>query len=420
MDKNFKIYIFVIIICIVIFLFYFMNINKNVKNKESFSLWDSNIKPNFVTNYENINFNTAPDYKYQNITEYNFKRLFDKIEIVNKEKINLKERTNYTFYTQSTTDDKLRMNLDMISKYVILILNDDKYYDFNKTNFGDVEIWIDKDGNEELRYELFLWDKKNYFEIKLWINIIKFVHEKDAENYGVRWSNYLFPDFNIGLPFKDQIIPLPTDVIITGHFDTSVSSIKPNEPVPIKYLYLNQIEIQNSTLIVDYHKNKYPFNQVRVNETGFSGITDSSLEYVNILNKSVDSPYLESGRKYNKWPTLDEEPKWKAQYPAKFPPIKKWDADGVYYYEKEAKNVPNLNIVTNNPDIEFTKEDTKQEVDRYCDVYEPGTRWSQDKEPLQPYFWPGNYTVDSTCGENYWLFNNTGNPEGTFFGGGKR
>ena len=156
MNNNFLIYTLLIIICIVLFLFYF-----NYSKKESFTDLDSNIKPNFVTNYENINFINEPDYKKENITEYNFQRLFNKLEKMNIKKINLDNKVNYNFYTQSTTDDKLRMNLDIITKYVLLILNNDKYYDFNKTNYGDVEVWIDKKGNEEIKYEIFLWDKKN-------------------------------------------------------------------------------------------------------------------------------------------------------------------------------------------------------------------------------------------------------------------
>ena len=415
MYKNLLIYSSIIIICIILFLI-FLKFKNN--NYESFGI------PNYISNYENINLeeintkqiNIEPDYKYENITEYNFNRLFNKIEIINKEKINLKNKSNYNFYTQSTTDDKLRMDLDQISSFVISILNNDNYYDFNKTNFGDVEIWIDEIGNEELKYELFLWDKKNYFELKILVNIIKFVKENEALKYGVRDSPYIFPDFNIGLPFKDQIIPLPTDVIISGNFDTGVSSINRNEPSEIKFLYLNQIQIQNSTLIVDYQKNKYPFNRINVNETEFSGITDSTLEYVNIINKSVDAPFLENGRKYNKWPTLDEEPKWKGQFPAKYPPVKKWDDNGIYYYEKENENNEDMN-----DNIIFTKEDSKEDVSRYCDTYKPGTRWSEDKMPLQPDFWASNYTVNSTCGENFWLFDNSRVVGGnTFIGGGKR
>ena len=413
MYTNFTIYFFLIIIFIIIFYIYFNLLIKG-KNNEDFLPWDfsKNKKdvPEFVNNYENIDLNIAnnPNYKNENITMYNFNRIFKKIQKVNKEKIHLKERGNYNFYTQSTTDDKLRMDLDMISKYVILLLNNDGYYDFNKTNFGDVQMWVDKSGNEELKYELFLWDKKNYFEIKLWINIIKFVEEKEINKYGVKEKDYMFPNFNIGLPFKDQIIPLPEDVIITAHMDTSLQSIKPNVPSQIKYLYLNQIEVQNSTLIVDYHKDKYPFNKLEVNEDGFSGITDMSLEYIKIKG-GTHNPYLENGRKYNQWPTLDEEPKWKGQYPSK-PPPRHWDDDGVYYYGKK-----------NASEIAYAKDDQLPFSDkRLCDVYEPGTRWSDDKEPLQPDYWPTLGTIPRNCGENYWLFDLTNGANGTFFGGGKK
>ena len=319
------------------------------------------------------------------------------------------------------------MNLDMISKYVILILNNDNYYNFNKTNFGDVEIWIDKNGNEEIKYELFLWDMKNYFEIKLWVNIIKFVEEGTINKYGIKDRHYIFQDFNIGIPFKDQIIPLPTDVIITARMDTDTSSISPNDPSKIKYLYLNQIEVQNSTLIVDYHKDKYPFKRLDVSEDGFSGVTDMSLEYIKIKG-GISDPYLENGRKYNKWPTLDEEPKWKGQYPSKAPP-KHWDDDGVYYYgEKSADEIAFMtgddkhldrNMHVDYPEIREAIQ--AKESERYCDAYEPGTRWSADKEELQPQYWPTLATIPRNCGENYWLFDNSRSVNGnTFIGGGKR
>ena len=124
-----------------------------------------------------------------------------------------------------------------------------------------------------------------------------------------------------------------------------------------------------------------------------------SLEYIKI--KGDTNPFFDKGIKYNKWPTLDEEPKWKGQYPSK-PPPKHWDVDGVYYYAKE---------------------DQKPYSDkRLLDLYEPGTRWSEDKEELQPYFWPTLATIPRNCGENFWLFDNSAGPVGgnTFIGGGKK
>ena len=393
------------VIMVIIFICYMYFNNDKKKNTSGENFMD-NI-PEFVKNYENINFNAPPNYKNQNITQYNFDRLFEQVAMINKNKINLKEKSNYNFYTQSTTEDKLRMDLDMISKYVVMTINNDGYYDFVKTNFGDVYVWVDKMGNEEITYELFLWDKKNYFQIKVLVSIVKFIEEETATTYGVRNSPYITPYYNIGYPFKDQIIPLPLDVIITEHADSSLSSIRPNEPAKIKMLYINQIDIQNSTLIVDYQKNKYPFKRLDVDEDGFSGITDMSLEYIKI--KGDHNPYLEKGTEYNKWPTLDEELKYVGQYPSK-PPPRHWDDDGIYYYGKKGPE-----------EIAYAKSDEPPFGDkRLCDVYEPGTRWSADKEPLQAQFWPNNYAVPRNCGENYSLFDLTNGPNGTFFGGGKR
>lgn len=407
MNSNLIIYIVIVIICIIIFIFYYRNKNSI---KENLWTFDDNNKPNFVKNYENIDFQKEPNYKYENITEYNFHRLFAILKKINIGKITLKNKSNYNFYTQSTTQDKLRMDLDNISKYVIMVLNNDQYYDFNKTNYGDVQIWIDKHGNEELIYELFLWDKKNYFQVKLLVNIIKFIDNNNVDAYGVQNSPYMFPDFNIGLPFKDQIIPLPTEVIITGHFDTGINTIKPNIPSKIKSLYINEITVQNSTLIVDYQKDKYPFERLEVNEKGMSGINDMSLEYVNILNKSISSPYLESGRQYNKWITMDQEPKFAGQWPSN-PPPRHWNDDGTYYYGKKSSD-----------EIAFTENDEKKYSDkRLCDVYNNGVRWSADKEELQPTFNPTITGLPRNCSENNWLFELVGGgTPNTFFGGGKR
>jgi hypothetical protein len=417
MNKNFAIYFFIIIILILIFLFLYFNkkdTNNSIINE---SLYNFNV--NDIPNFDNDlkiqkkdeKLNEKLNLKYENISQYKFKKLYETLAKINKGKISLEEKSNYNFYTQSTTDDKLRMDLDNISKYVLLILNSNNDYDFAKTNYGDVEVWIDKKGNEELKYELFLWDKKNYFEVKLLVYIIKFVDNSNIDSYGLRNSPYIFPDFNIGLPFKDQIIPLPTEVVITGNFDTGIDTIKPNEPSKIKSLYLNEITVQNSTLIVDYHKDKYPFNTLEVNEHGFSGLTDMSLEYVNIKNKSIDSPFIENARSYNKWITMDEEPKFAGQWPSN-PPPRHWNEDGTYYYGKHTED-----------EITFNDNDQLKYSDkRLCDVYNNGTRWSLDKEELQPTFNPTVTGLPRNCSENNWLFelaggNTTGN---VFFGGGKR
>ena len=261
--------ILIIIFCIIIYLFYSKKINSkygsekfNLTNKKPLPIYD-NDTPNFVQDYMNGTNNSSPNYKFENVTQYNYEKLLQTIKEINKKDIHLKGKTNYNSYTQSTTDDKLRMDLDAISERVIPVLNNN-FYDFRKTNYGDVEVHVDKYGNEEIKYELFLWDVKNFFEIKLWIHVIKFIEKTNIDKFGIENKKYIFPYYNIGMDSKDQMIPSPTDVIISAHFDLSTNSIHPNVPEKIKYLYLNKIEIQNSTLIVDYQKDKFPENRFEV------------------------------------------------------------------------------------------------------------------------------------------------------------
>lgn len=409
-DNNLVIYVIVLFILIVIFIALYSIMNYQKSYKESYASFDSNVKPNYVVDYENhILVNDVPNYRYENITQYDYKRLYDKLEQINKNPRKLESSTNYNSYTQSTTDDKLRRDLDIISGYVLVVLNLDGYYDFAKTNYGDVEVWVDANENEQIKYELFLWDKKNYFQLKMIVSIIKFSNGEDIDKYGVRNSPYIFKDFNIGYPFKDQMIPLPTEIIATGNFGTGDSTIRKNDPSKIKYLYLNSILIQNSTLIVDYNKNKYPYNKMNVDEDVFSGVTDMTLEYVNIKNKPLNSPYVESGKEYNKWITLDEELKFMGQWPSN-PAPRHWNDDGVYYYGNRKRN-----------DIAYDGNDgEKYNNPKLCDIYNKGVRWSKDKEELQPTFNPTVTQLPRNCSENNWMFDMVSGVNGTFFGGGKR
>ena len=374
------------------------NNNKNLKiNNENFNFYDSQLNtPNFVSNYINKKYSTEPNYNIENINQFNYDRLFEKLELINNEKIELEGPLNKEKYIVSTIDDKLRRDLDNITEYVLLILNQDSYYNFSKTNYGNVEIFYNKNNHANYIYELFLWDKKNYFQIMLKINIIKIPKKSYIHKYGIKQKKYIFNDYNIGIPSKDQMIPLPLDVIPTENKKLS-NEIYKNEPLKPKYFYLNQIKVQNSTLIVDSEKNNFNNQKMKIDEFGFSGVNDMSLEY-NYFN-SNKNPINEKNVVSNKWPVLIEEPKWKGQYPAKTPP-QSWDVDGIYYYSQMDK-------------IKASKNDT------YSDMYDSGTIWSPMKMPLQPDSRPTLATLPRNTGENYWLFNSQG-PEGTFFGGGKK
>ena len=278
MDKF--IIIFICILILILYLFYYKNYKNNMILEEKESFDPNKNTPNFVKSYLNQQVSFAPNYRVENINQFDFDRLYKKLQLINKEKIELEGPLNYDLRTQSTTDDKLRRDLDNITKYVLLILNEDKYYNFSKTNFGNVELWTDVNNNCKYKYELFLWDKKNYFEIKLVIDIIKFAQKDNSYKFGIKDRTYIFPDFLIGFPSKDQMIPLPTEINDISNSINGTSTLSPNNPIGTKYLYLNQIEIQNSTLIVNYDKNNDRTPKIELNENGFCGITDMSLEYI--------------------------------------------------------------------------------------------------------------------------------------------
>ena len=395
------IYIYLLIILTSFLLILYKNNHNNNKintkiNRNNFKLALNSKKEHYVKQYLNTKFSSEPNYSIENINQFNYDRLFNKLELINKENIILNGPFNHEKYIVATIDDKLRRDLDNITKYVLLIINQDSYYDFSRTNYGDLEIFFTEDNCANYIYELFLWDKKNYFQIKLLINIIKIPKKNYIHKYGIKHKKYIFNDFNIGIPSNDQMIPLPLDVIPTQNKKLS-NEIHKNDPLKPKFFYLNQIKIQNSTLIVDYEKNNFNNQNMEIDEFKFSGISDMSLEYK--YHKTNNNPINDKNVVSNKWPNLDNEPKWKGQYPSKTPPTN-WDVDGIYYY-------------SNNDKIKASENDT------YSDLNDSGTIWSPMKMPLQPQSRPTLATLPRNTGENYWIFNSQG-PEGTFFGGGKK
>lgn len=399
MERIICIYLLFIIVSLLLIIYNNSNKNKsNLKiNNENFDFQTTQSNtPNFVSTYINRRFSNEPNYNIENINQFNYDRLFEKLQLINNEKIKLEGPFNQEKYIVSTIDDKLRRDLDNITKYVLLILNQDSYYNFSKTNYGNVEIFFNENNAANYIYEVFLWDKKNYFQIILNIDIIKIPKKNYIHKYGIKQKKYIFNDFNIGIPSKDQLIPLPLDVVPSENKKLSEEIYK-NDPLKPKYFYLNQVKIQNSTLIVDSSKNNFNNQKMKIDEFGFSGTNDMSLEYkyFNSNNNPINDKNITS----NKWPVLSEEPKWKGQYPAKTPP-QNWDVDGIYYYSHIDK-------------MKASKNDT------YSDMHDSGTIWSPMKMPLQPESRPTLATLPRNQGENYWLFNSQG-PEGTFFGGGKK
>ncbi len=401
---------FVILFVIAIILLILItkdNIKNNLLNyNKNDEKLNKNLLENIVENKEDINvigednINLKPNFLIEDETNFAKKELLILLSKINKKPIKLNSPCIYKFYNHSTMDDLLRRTIDEISNRVLSLVNENSKYNFEKANYGNIEVWTDSLGNKEYKYELFVSSLKNYFQLKFIVHIVKFVKKNDLNSYGIETSPYIFPTYHNGYPCKDQLIPAPHEVITTGNIVLSTESVKPNSVESIEYMYLNHLDVENSNLVINSNIKKN--NEFIMDVGNNGGVIDNKLEYTHLPNSIKSNPIQNVAREANKWVETPDKPNYVGQYPCKVMP-EMWDEDGIYYYSKARKNQ--------------LKEETRD--------YEScvGRRYSTEPLPLQPNFWVTNYAEAGSgvnCGPNSWLFSNYAGPLGTFVGGGKR
>lgn len=338
--------------------------------------------------YINVNIPNSPfNVLQENINMYRYRNLINNITNISQIRIKFNDYTIHNTYTQLTTGDYLMGELDTIMVEITKIINDNSSYDFEKTNYGDIEIWIDKENNKNIKYELFMWDKKNYFEVKFLVDIIvlsptsKIMIQLNNKKYKIYKNGYLMP-LNIKIPCNSYRQLTPLDVIPTGNM--VITDIKNDECADKRdcpninnqsYLFINTIIIQGSTLVIDYDKNLIKNKMIPIMDTT-GGISDISLEYLGV--DGDNSPIQDKAKESNKWIDLLSMPKWLGQFPCKAPPLD-WDVDANYYYKNTNGNDNNkINCI--------------------------GTHWSPVGEPLQPNYYPTLATLPMNCGRYNWMF----------------
>jgi len=368
-------------------------------------------------------------HTYENATVF-LKNLFNELLLqFNSTTRHLKDIRTYNYYTPFTTDDRTRMDLNNITKIVLNKLNDcvkdrinrnpelmklyiqnpsPQFY-LQKADFGDVQVWTDKNWNEELHYEVFVWDTIHYTQYKLLINVIKFINDKDicyAKNIHNKWS---FPYYNIGIPSKDQMIPTPMDVIPTANMVLSTKSINANNPIKPHLLYINSIRIDNSNLVWDattllVDNNNLMKNSERENLGNLKGgYADTSLEYVHVHGDN--NPVIEKACERNPWPKMWGEPDNIKQFPCGNPMPLQWNSSGIYVNEKPVPACFNsgpihCNEMRNAPN----------------NVFEPygKVRWSTCQEPIQLTYNPTLFQLPRNCGQYFQMFDLSGAIDGGY------
>ena len=367
----------IVVVLLVGLLFFQKTVNINKKNING-NIFNGSVK-NFInkmTGKSNNNNNNnkeittrdcldKPNYSVENYTEFMYKKLIKDLSKLGNDKQTLGANCKKETYIWATADKFLKDEMNQVTKIVIEKMNKQCNFDFNYSGYGDIEVKEDGNRNKQFIYQLFVWDKKNYFQIKLDVDLIKYVRKdyipptKRSDTPGL-----IFPYYNIGIPSKEQLIPTPMNVIPTGNEVLSTDGIDYPIPSPIEYIYVNSIGIENSTLIIHSQNRK---NDIQT----CGGFSDGSESFSYI--KGDRDPYIEPSVIRNKWPRLPSEPVCVNTWPCT-PNPNDWDNQGIYQ-----------------PDVKDSKN---------C----PGETWAAQYVYPQPSYNPTIATLPRNCGENYWLF----------------
>lgn len=360
MNDKYKLSITIIILIVLISLCIYYSPNSNLKNS-SYFLTNFNKNEQFIDHCKLI-----PDYQIQNLT------IFIKDKIVNllksfssNDKLTL-EKCSSNSYIPATTDSHLRDELNQITNLLLKKINNQEDFNLVKSTYGDLTVSEDTMGNKHFIYELFIRDVKNCFGFKLIVDLIKFVTKKEVKIRNAT-AGTIFPYYNIGVPSKDQLIPPPMDVIPTGNDILSTKNIYFEKPDKINYLYINNIDIDNSTLTLS--------DNTKIDKPVDGGLSDNSLDYIPLVGDH--DPFIEPSKVRNKWPKLWSQPKYEKAWPC-VPVSQYWNNEGIYY-------------------------ETKEKPTRDC----PGYRTSTTQQPLIGQSWPTHGTIPRNCGTNHWLFDPT-------------
>jgi len=342
-------FIFLAVIILILIILYF--------NSNKINLYKKNINCGIIQNKQYI------DDNYTQRVEKNLYNLLNKYS-ANKQ-INLKSKDKKSFIS-STMPMDTKLEITMIVNKILKRINKNSMFNFVLIEIVDVDV-IKKNKKRQYITNFLITDSKNYFNLRLYLNVIVYLkgNFKERSKKCLSYTTPPFPTYPIGIPSKDQLIPIPTDVIETQRNHLSNKCIYEIKSEDISYLYINKINILNNTDVVDYYEiNKYK---------NIGGITDIKLEYNDLQNKN-NNPFIESSSIRNKWPILKDEPVNQGQWPCQPNPIY-WNTLGV------------------SPTPVISTEE--------C----PGERYSTEAMPLQAQYWPTFGTLPRAKGQYTWFFN---------------
>lgn len=443
MKGNFQIVILTVIIFSIL-LFIFLSSSPRIKNKiysGEIKMYDSKIKI----------FPLVSKLKCAKKPNQDFINNALKFASRKGNIIRLKGKCIQKEYTYETLNEQRRRILKLYVDLAIKKLNQKCIEYGGKTNtlpfnFTFIEFVnaisnMDKNGNTRWRVDILVEEISLHFSLRLNLDFVIYVHPSKSKNPNVclscaEYTTFPFPKYFIGYPSLDQMIPLPSQVISTGPGLVLSQAGKSAEFPNFKKLYLNRVWMENSDLALGtelpttlqchtspavndtnlassaYPSTRLTRDQVQFPEkfyadclekkgkvidtdicnnytwkppnyytTGkpensyhFKGNTESYKD--SILKPDYPNGWIQPAKWRNKWPRLWSEPRDRFAYPS-VPVGHYWNNLGVRY------PIPS-------PDGKH-----------------PGIRWSTQKIPRTPLYWPTITGLPISGGPNYWLFDPT-------------
>jgi hypothetical protein len=215
-------------------------------------------------------------------------------------------------FIQGTTSNRLKTELDQVTKIILDKINSMTGFFFKKIYYDTITIFEDHRKNKNFLYNVFVYDSHEEMEIRLYINVIKYAIECPSKRKAITCASVTTPGmdtYEIGYPQPEQLLPLPTEVISTsGAPDLlSVRGINIKKIDPIKYLYINEVKIYNTNSVINA-------NGKCLMDAVCGNIKDTSLS--SSLFNQPTTPFQESACVSNKWPKLLDEPDNVVAWPA--------------------------------------------------------------------------------------------------------
>lgn len=272
-------------------------------------------------------------------------------------------------YITCTTPLKVKLELENIIRNILTKINVTSVFNFNLVEINNIEVYLDNSNNKQYICDILVNDNKNFLSLRLKLDIVvKYIPSK--HNDQVTCSDITTPPFKkyrIGTPSNDQLIPLPSDVIVTERSISSTDSINKIEIDRVTGLQINYISVLNCDNVI----NGFIIDKKeKGNKLG--GVNDGKNEFSN-LEMTDSNPFIEPAVIRNKWVTFNHQPNEYEAFPCQKAPTT-WNILGV---------PPD--------DIKYT-------------VKCQGKRESTEQTDLQGQTWPTLGTVPRKNGDNAWLF----------------